>query len=170
VSEWREAAVSRLTEILPELRTSSARTFNVSWVEAPDDVAVAWFNATASEHWVLEVRARGWAESSMTTRAGNLARVEPVIRCRTLLGFAYAGLLAAFEDSYRLRELSRAGRVPGVDLVAGKCQRCGTEFEPLHPSGRKRREDAKWCDFCRRVENKEAHQRQRAASRQPRAG
>lgn len=165
-SAWVDATVSRLSELLPQLRTQCANALPVPFDGTPEHLAMAWINATAAEHWVPEVRAPEWALSPMIKRAGSLARVRPVIRCRTLLGYVYAGLLAAYEDSYRVLELLRAGKMPGVDLVPGRCQLCGEELGLFHESGRKRRQDAKWCDTCRQLRNTAAQRKRRSRSGQ----
>jgi hypothetical protein len=159
---------SNLAALLQDLRPDAVPVER--WDTTPEAVAAAWINATAARHWAVEIPLADWLRLPMLERAAVLALVHPVVRCKTLLGYAYAGLVVHYDERYRTLELSRAGMLPGVDPLPGRCHRCGRELLAFHVSGRKRRADAQWCDSCRRDLNTEAQGRRRAGSAHPQPG
>jgi len=147
--------------LLPVLRPQYPAPASLATREQ-DAVLSAWIEATAAQDWRIAVPFVQWARRSIRERAVNLAPIVPEVRCRTLLGCAYAELLFAVNRSVQILERSRGGRLPGVDDLHGHCMRCGLGLEPLHSTGRKRRNDAKWCNDCRVLENTESQRRRRA--------
>jgi hypothetical protein len=160
--EWMRRNASNLADLLQDLRPDTARMPPPD--KTPEAVAAAWINATAAKYWVVEIPITDWAKSPIDVRAKTLALMHPVIRCRTLLGYAYAGLVIHYDERYRTFELSRAGKLPGVDPRPGHCQECARKLPFLGASGRKRRTDTKWCDDCRRDQNVLAQRKRRASA------
>jgi hypothetical protein len=153
-------ATETLRDLLPKLRPGYAGARRLSGDLSAEAVTVAWLDATAQEHWMVGIPPNRWGMTPIDQRATQLAPVDPVIRCRTMLGYAYAQLLIAFDERRRTLELLQAGMSP-ADLFPS-CRECGVDLEPWSPeTGRKRRRDAKWCEPCRRRENAKSQRERR---------
>ena len=160
--EWMNRATDTLRGLLATLRPGYAAG-NLPVELSQEAVTLAWLDATAREHWSAGIPLGPWGMAPMSERAIGLAPVDPVIRCRTMLGYGYAQLLIAFDERRRTLEFLREG-----GEVTGKCRGCGVELDPLTDSGRKRRKDAKWCEGCRRRENNRVqHERRQKAGQMP---
>ncbi len=124
----------------------------------PEWQLLEWTTATVSENWRLEVPVEAWLSQPMHQRDVALAQPLPEIRCLTLLGYAYAQLIAELH-----------ARAEAASAIAGQphlCRRCGALLSEAGGSGRRRRSDTKWCETCRRSKNAERQRvrRQQAAS------
>lgn len=162
--EWMKSSAAWLREELPKLRPGYTPPASLASHPSAEVIAIHWLNATVAEQWLVEFPITPWIELPLLDRATRLPAVEPVVRCRTLLGFAYAALFAAYDERYQTLELLRNRKMPGVDLVPGRCRQCGDPLESSPMTGRKQRSDTKWCDRCRRTLNTEAQRNRRSAS------
>ena len=161
-SDWMVRATETLRDLLPTLRSGYADARRLSSDLSAEAMTVAWLDATAREHWLVGIPPNRWGMTPMDQRATRLAPVDPVIRCKTMLGYAYAQLLIAFDERRTTLEQLQAESPP----VDARCQSCGVELEPWSPeTGRKRRSDTKWCEPCRRRDNarSQRERRQKAA-------
>jgi hypothetical protein len=148
--EWMVGATKTLRDLLPTLRPGYADARRLSSDLSAEAMTVAWLDATVREHWLVGIPPNRWGMTPINRRATRLAPVDPVIRCKTMLGYAYAQLLIAFDERRQTLELLQAESPP----VDARCQSCGVELEPWSPTtGRKRRSDAKWCKPCARRDN-----------------
>ena len=115
-----------------------------------------WIGQTIDETWSLRVPVEDWLAKPMHRRDWSLAEPMPEVRCLTLLGYAYAQLVAQLQG----RSAMTASGRPSL------CRRCGGLLPDQGPTGQRRRSDAKWCANCRKVKNAE---RQDARRRRQRA-
>lgn len=164
-SNWIVRATETLGDLLPTLRPGYADARRLSSDPSAEAMTVAWLDATVREHWLVGIPPNRWGMTPINQRATRLAPVDPVIRCKTMLGYAYAQLLIAFDERRQTLELLQAESPPGD----ARCQSCGVELEPWSPTtGRKRRSDAKWCKPCARRENTRLQrERRQQAGRMP---
>jgi hypothetical protein len=114
-----------------------------------------WVAKTVDETWTLRVPVDDWLAEPMHRRRWKLAEPMPEVRCLTLLGYAYAQLVAQLQ--------SRSAKIAsGRPLLCGSC---GGLMPYRGVSGRRRRSDAKWCDDCRKRKNAERQDARRASHR-----
>jgi hypothetical protein len=163
--EWMARATTTLRDLLPDLRPGYSGARRLSADISAEAVTIAWLDATAQEHWMVGIPPNRWGMTPLNQRATRLAPVDPEIRCRTMLGYAYAQIVIGFDQLRQKLEMMQAGMSP-ADLFP-KCRKCGVELEPWSPeTGRKRRMDAKWCEACRKDENTRLQRERRQKARQ----
>ena len=116
-----------------------------------------WTARTVAENWSIEVPLADWLAKPMHERDRAPAQPMPEVRCRNLLGYAYAQFIAQLQ--------ARSPLAPSGRTVL--CRRCGATLPGQGPGGRRLRSDARWCSSCRRQMNA---QRQEARRRRIRVG
>lgn len=119
-----------------------------------------WASSTIRDTWSLSLPLDDWRMAEPDERRLGFGWVMPEVRCLTLLGYAYAQLIAQLQ--------ARAQQSDGPAGRSLLCQRCGALLPDHRDSGRRRRSDSKWCDGCRRMRNAESQARRRRDLRRSR--
>jgi hypothetical protein len=104
-----------------------------------------WVSLTVEETWSLRVPMEDWLAKPIHQRDWSPAQPMPEVRCLTLLGYAYAQLIAQLQAR---SAMTTSGR-------PSACRRCGALLPDRSPGGHRRRSDAVWCSNCRKVKNAE---------------
>jgi hypothetical protein len=124
-------------------------------VESGEWQILEWVAQTVEETWALRVPVEAWLSRPMHARDWSPAQPMPEVRCLTLLGYAYAQLVAQLQGR---SAMTGSGR-PTL------CRRCGALLPDRGPAGHRRRSDTVWCANCRKVKNAERQDDRRRRSR-----